>query len=493
MAQDLETPAAAVRQMIDTAHDAVVTIDADSVVLEWNRSAERMFGWTREQAVGRLITDLIVPPQHREAHHRGLRRYLADRTPGILNRRVETTAVDRSGNEFDVELSVWPVESAAGFTFSAFVRDISERKRSEAALRESEEKYRAVIENANEGIIVAQDGMVKYANPKMMALVQRGPEDLLSRPFIELVHPDDRARVYGNYLRRIRGDEVENHYNFRALAASGESVWIQIATVVIAWQGRPATLSFLTDVSRQVALQADLEATLREREAVLESTAVGIMFIRGGVIKWINGTLEQAMLGWQPGEALGRTGEMAFQDHEEWSRFLKECIPVLERDGVYASDWRVRRKDGSPWWCHMSARAINAADLGAGTIWFFLDISARKRAEEEVHRALMREKELSELKTRFVSLASHEFRTPLSAIMSSVELIEDFGADLPASERGELVRIIKGSVARMTSMIDQVMLIGRAESNALEFRPEPHDAEALAESIARETRQALGA
>jgi signal transduction histidine kinase len=138
----------------------------------------------------------------------------------------------------------------------------------------------------------------------------------------------------------------------------------------------------------------------------------------------------------------------------------------------------------------MSAKALKPSDLGAGTMWFFLDISARKRAEEEVRRALLRERELSELKTRFMSITSHEFKTPLAAILSSIELLEDFG-DLPEVERRELFRIVKGAVGKMTAMIDQVMLIGRAESDKLEFRPAPADPGALATQIARETEHAL--
>jgi PAS domain S-box-containing protein len=198
------------------------------------------------------------------------------------------------------------------------------------------------------------------------------------------------------------------------------------------------------------------------------------------------------MLGFDDGETIGRTGEVAFRDHDDWTRFLHECIPALEGAGTYSSDWRVQRKDGSPWWCHMSARALKPGDLGAGTIWFFIDISARKRAEEEVHRALGRERELSELKTRFVALTSHEFRTPLATILSSIELIDDFGASLPEAERTELIRIIKAAIVRMTAMIDQVMLIGRAESDKLEFCPEPGDPCAIAQAVARETEQALG-
>jgi PAS domain S-box-containing protein len=216
------------------------------------------------------------------------------------------------------------------------------------------------------------------------------------------------------------------------------------------------------------------------------------MFIQGGRIKWINDALEHTMLGWGDGETIGKTGEVAFRDHADWSRFLRECIPALETAGTYDGDWEVQRKDGSMWWCHMSAKALDPTRLGQGTIWFFLDISARRRAEEEVRRALTRERELSELKTRFVSLASHEFRTPLATILSSIELIEDFGATLPEGERKELIRIIKGAIARMTGMLDQVMLIGRAEADRLEFRPEALDPAVMAAAIARETEQALG-
>ena len=490
----LEDASRRTRQLIDTANDAVVSIDDRSIIVDWNRTAETMFGWSREEAVGHVLTDLIVPQQHREAHHRGLARFLNDRSHrGILNRRVETTALARDGREFDIELSVWPVESADGtVTFSAFIRDISRRKRNEGVLRATQEKYRQVVENAYEGIVVTQDGQLKFANPRALELTRRTMEQAIATPFIEMVHPDDRARVYGNYLRRMRGEAVEPNYVFRAITPDGQLAWLQIAAVAIEWEGRPATLNFLTDVSERVKLEAHLKETLAEREAILETTAVGVMFIQNGRIKWINDALERTMLGWGDGETIGKTGEIAFRDHGDWSRFLNECIPSLEREGTYESDWEVRRKDGTPWWCHMSAKAMNPASLGQGTIWFFIDISLRRRAEEEARRSLVRERELSDLKTRFVSLASHEFRTPLATILSSIEIIDDFGPTLPENERRELIRLVKGAVGRVMGMLDQVELIGRAEADQLEFRPEPQDVEPLVASIAREVEQAQG-
>jgi len=490
----LEDASRRTRQLIDTANDAVVSIDDRSIIVDWNRTAETMFGWSREEAVGHVLTDLIVPQQHRDAHHRGLARFLNDRSHrGILNRRVETTALARDGRELDIELSVWPVESADGtVTFSAFIRDISRRKRNEGVLRATQEKYRQVVENAYEGIVVTQDGQLKFANPRALELTRRTMEQAIATPFIEMVHPDDRARVYGNYLRRMRGEAVEPNYVFRAITPDGHLAWLQIAAVAIEWEGRPATLNFLTDVSERVKLEAHLKETLAEREAILETTAVGVMFIQNGRIKWINDALERTMLGWGDGETIGKTGEIAFRDHGDWSRFLNECIPSLEREGTYESDWEVRRKDGTPWWCHMSAKAMNPASLGQGTIWFFIDISLRRRAEEEARRSLVRERELSDLKTRFVSLASHEFRTPLATILSSIEIIDDFGPTLPENERRELIRLVKGAVGRVMAMLDQVELIGRAEADQLEFRPEPQDVEPLVASIAREVEQAQG-
>ncbi len=484
-----------VRMLIDTANDAVLTIDQGSVILDWNAKAEQMFGWSAGEALGRILTELIVPGQHRARHHHGLARFLAGEdlgTGGILNRRVETTALHRDGREFDVELSVWPVKTGAGWTFSSFIRDISERKRTEEALRSSEERYRAVVENANEGIIVTQDGKIRFGNSKAFTLTDRTPEEAMATPFIEMIHPDDRARVYGNYLRRMRGEPVENNYTFRVITPRGEVMWLQISAVSIDWEGKPATLNFLSDVTRQVLLQENLKQTLAEREAVLETTAVGILHVQDGRIKWANAALEQQLLGHEPGALIGKTAEITFASHAEWSRCLAECVPRLQSEGAYSGEWQARRSDGSLVWCELSGRAIDPAELARGTIWFYIDIGERKRAEEEIRRALARERELSELKTRFVAMTSHEFRTPLATILSSAELIEDFGDTLPATERREVVNLIKGAVRRMNGMLEQVLFIGRAESNKLEFKPLRSDARALAARLLAEAQRAAG-
>ncbi|MBL8793967.1 MAG: response regulator [Planctomycetia bacterium] len=123
------------RQIVDTALDAVITMNDAGAVVGWNPQAEALFGWTAEEAKGRNLGELLVPPHHRSAHEQGLRRYLQTGEGPVLNRRLEMTALHRTNGEFAVELSIAPTRLGGSLYFNGFVRDISERKRSEAAIQ----------------------------------------------------------------------------------------------------------------------------------------------------------------------------------------------------------------------------------------------------------------------------------------------------------------------------------------------------------------------
>jgi PAS domain S-box-containing protein len=350
--------------MIASANDAVITIDERSKIIDWNKAAERMFGWKRQEALGETLTQLIIPTGYRAHHDAGIERFLRDGSGQIFNRRVETLALHRNGHEFQAELSVWPVKTAEGYTFSAFIRDISRRKAAEKALAESEAKYRKVVENVNEGILVTAAGRILYANPRALELTGLDDETAKSRPFIEFIHPDDRERVLGNHMRRLKGEPVENHYQFRVIHRSGEARWLEISAVVFEWQDAPATLNFL------------------------------------------------------------------------------------------------------------------------------IDVTERRQIEQDMRAALARERELSELKSRFVAVASHEFRTPLAAILSSIELLDDYGARLPDDERKEIVGLVKTAVARMNKMVEQVLLTSRLESGKFAFEPAARNVADLLVQVAAEMDQA---
>jgi signal transduction histidine kinase len=124
----------------------------------------------------------------------------------------------------------------------------------------------------------------------------------------------------------------------------------------------------------------------------------------------------------------------------------------------------------------------------AGAIWTFLDITDRKRAEDDIRAALARQQELNVLRSRFVAMTSHEFRTPLATILSSAELIAHYGERMEAGEQQEVLQGIVTGVQRMTGMLDRMLLIGRADAQMLDCRPQTLDLAALCRHCAEEVR-----
>ena len=118
-------------------------MSADGLIAEWNRQAEITFGWPRAEAVGRVLSETIIPPQFREAHSRGLARFLATGEGPLLNRVLEVPALRRDGREFPAEISIAPVRLGEQYLFAAFIRDVTERKRAEEELRRAKEAAEA--------------------------------------------------------------------------------------------------------------------------------------------------------------------------------------------------------------------------------------------------------------------------------------------------------------------------------------------------------------
>ena len=122
---------AELRSIIDAAHEAFISMDAGGFITDWNPQAERTFGWSRKEAVGQVLADLIIPPSYREAHWAGLQRFLDTGEGPVLGKRLELTALHREGFEFPVELTISAAPAGEQFSFHAFLHDISDRKRGE--------------------------------------------------------------------------------------------------------------------------------------------------------------------------------------------------------------------------------------------------------------------------------------------------------------------------------------------------------------------------
>ncbi len=138
------------------------------------------------------------------------------------------------------------------------VQDTTERKQAENELQESEQKYRLLVENANEGIAVAQDGFLKFVNPQMVEILGYSEKELTSHPFLDFVHPDDQKIVIEHHSRKLENPEIAETYNVKIIDKSGQVKWIENNGVRINWEGKPATLNFLTDVTEKRLIERQL-------------------------------------------------------------------------------------------------------------------------------------------------------------------------------------------------------------------------------------------
>jgi len=159
-----------------------------------------------------------------------------------------------------------------------------EVERKTGALRESEEKYRAVVENASEAVFIAQDGVLPFANPSTARISGRSLETLRTTPFLECVHPEDRAVVRNRHERRLRGEPVPAKYEFRLVTPENEVRWIELQPVLITWEDRPATLNFASDITeRKLAEHRELarQERIKERDAALVELAMDSILYQG--------------------------------------------------------------------------------------------------------------------------------------------------------------------------------------------------------------------
>jgi PAS domain S-box-containing protein len=164
------------RLIVETALDAVVTMDNTGHITGWSPQAETTFGWSRAEAMGRLLADTIIPPHNRDAHRRGLERYLATGEAAVLNRRIEVMALHRDGREFPVDLSITALHGSSGTpTFSAFVRDITERKLGETRLQSQLERMQ-LLDQITSAIGTRQDLQSIY-QVAIRSLEERLPVD----------------------------------------------------------------------------------------------------------------------------------------------------------------------------------------------------------------------------------------------------------------------------------------------------------------------------
>ncbi len=266
--------------------------------------------------------------------------------------------------------------------------DITERKKAENALRESEEKYRTLVDNAEEGILVAQDGMLKFVNRYLVGMLEGYTEqDLTSLPFSTFIHPGDRGMVVGYHTRRLEGEPVIPRYIFRAVTRDGVTKWIENSAVLIEWNGKPASLNFLVDITERKKTEDALrESEQRFRSFIENVNDIVYTLSPDGIFTYISPNWLD-FVGKPADEAIGTSFERYVHpdDVRLCRAFLGKVLTTGEKQSTV--EYRVKHADGSWRWHVSNGAPLRDAD-GSVTSYIGIarDVTDRKQAAMELHK-----------------------------------------------------------------------------------------------------------
>lgn len=242
--------------VLTAALDSIVSINARGEIISFNQAAEATFGCTAQDVIGRQFSDILIPPAQRERHRMGIANYLETGTSTMLNRRVEVIASRADGTLFPVELAVVPVSIEGSTIFTAFIRDISALKKTQAVLQNRASRYRHLIEKSPEAIIVCCDGLLGLLNPAACRLLgAEQAEQLLGRSVYDFVDADSRHHLRSALEARVP-PAVPKFVEQIWLRNDGSRFNAELGATHISFNGRQAIQLVVRDITERKRAEA---------------------------------------------------------------------------------------------------------------------------------------------------------------------------------------------------------------------------------------------
>jgi PAS domain S-box-containing protein len=348
-----------------------------------------------------------------------------------------------------------PVEIEALKTAANVLGAAIQRKQAEVALMESEKKYRLVVDNANEGIVITQDGRLKFVNPQVTAFTGLDDRALREVSFLDYIHPDDRKMVIEHHRKRLAGEEVPRPYSFRMVDNNGSVRWIRNNGVIVEWEGRPATVNFLLDYTeRKKATDALAESEEKYRQ-LFESESDAVMIFDAQTRRFEDANPATLRLfGYSKEEFSALTVEDISAEKDKTRRSVAK---ISGKDSL-ASHVPLRwflRKDGT-----MFPGEISAGKFFAGSrekiIGAVRDITERFQAEEKIRTLTQQLIKVQENeRNRIAGYLHDKVAQDLSGLKIGLETLYASGQEPPSPIRAkisELSKILQESITAVRDL-----------------------------------------
>lgn len=371
------------RALVESINDWVWEIDEHGYYTYVSPNVIDVLGYSPEEVLNRTPFDLM-PDDEAKRIAAELTRIASERRPFRL---LDNYMVHKDGRTIAVQSSGAPIVDAEGklLGFRGVNRDVTQLRRAQDALRESEEKYRTVVEKAGIGIAIAQDTVIQYANAYLAESIDYEPADVIGKSIVMFFAPDEIPKVLDIHLRRLRGEDIPP-YESRVIDHAGREIPVEISGGLITYHGRPAVLAIVRNVTQQKQAEEALRESERRFRQIVETAWEGI---------WtIDTNARTTFVNEKMAEMLRTTREEMLQDSVFDYIFPEDVLRARRglrrrRKGISEQlDFRFRRKDGTEMWAILAVSPIFDGDgRYIGALGMVTDVTERSEAEESLRQS----------------------------------------------------------------------------------------------------------
>ncbi len=445
------------RLIAENMSDVISILDMDLGFTYVSPSIKRLTGYTVEEALQHSIEDILTPESLKKVVTVFEEEMALEASGTADPSRSRIIEIEQSKKDISI---VW-VEVACSFIRDAehkptgillISRDITGRKEIERSLQESEKKYRMLFQNVSEGILIAKGEKVDLANPAMLKIMEYPLEIFTTKPFIEFIHPDDRETVLERHLKRLSGEPVETNYPFRIIAGNGKAKWVQIHSSIIEWNGEPASLSLVSDISERKRREIERERLIA---AIAHSGEVIMITDPEGKIQYVNPAFEK-ITGYSRAEAIGQTPRLLNSGHQD-ELFYRELWDTIASGKIWTGRMVNKKKDGS---LFTEDATISAVYDSEGHIVNY--VAAKRDITEhlQISKQLQQAQKMESI-GRLAGGVAHDFNNLLGVILGFTEMAME--KTEPHGELHDDLSEIFNAARRSTGIVQQLLAFARKQ------------------------------
>ncbi|QDT78510.1 Sensory/regulatory protein RpfC [Gimesia maris] len=457
--------------ILSSAIDCIITTDAAGNIVDFNPAAERTFGYTAQEVIGKTLCDLLLLEEYHERYHTALEQFLKTGESDLIGRHIELPVMHQDGSHFPVELaiSVTHLEDGHPF-FTLCLRDISLRKQQEEALRDSEGRSKALVEaSAHMVWTMTPDARTVEDSPTWREFTGQTYEEWKDKGWIDGIHPDDREQTLRNWQTAFES-VTPLDCEYRLCNREGEWCWTSVRAVpqinsegtVLRWVGMNL------DITRQKHLQQEVEANEKRLFMALKAAGMAAWEWQPHASFWSNELYE--LLGIPNTTSASPETFFSCVYKEDLPGLIKAWDEAVQGEKEYDQIFRIVRPDGEIRWLAGVGEIVRDPQ-GNVTQIFGLnwDFTQEREGEEALRRSEKQAKQANVAKSAFLANMSHEIRTPMTAVLGYTDLLIGMEQE---QEKAEYLQNIKRNGNFLLEIINDILDLSKIEAGKLEISQE---------------------